>query len=123
MSITFHTATSPSALELNVANRNGFVILRDLLSMGPEVESWGGIGAEAVFAQLAVSAYRVPSAVIAASDNKGERVVLSVGGVDVQKTCRVISAGLPVEQLERYVERLRALAQYALENGEEILWD
>jgi hypothetical protein len=123
MSMTFYTKSSPEHLQLNVANGNGYAILRDLLGLGPKVECWGEISASAVLCQLAVSASRVLGAVEAPSDTQGERVVLTTSGVSVEKTCRVISGGRSIEQLERYVERLRALAEHAEANGEEISWD
>jgi len=122
MSITFHTESSPTSLELNVANRNGYVILRELLDL-IDPEPWGSLDPSAVIRQLSVAAARVHGVTIPASDTQGERVVLSEEGVSVERTCRVIDCGLPSEQIERYIQRLSRLARFAEQKGETILWD
>ena len=122
MSITFSTPTTNWGEELNVANRNGFVILRDLLGL-TSPECWGEIDPATVLRELALWETRVPGAVIPASTTQTERVVLTAEGVSVEKGCRWISAGLPREQLERYVRHLTALAELAQARGEEISWD
>jgi len=122
MSITFHTESSHENLELNVANRNGYVILRELLDI-VDPEPWGSLAASAVIRKLSVAAARVHGATIPASDTQGERVTLSPEGVSVERTCRVIDCGLDTAQVERYIYRLSRLARYAELQGEEILWD
>ena len=123
MSITFHTATSPESMELNVANGNGYTILRDLLDQGPDPESYGDLDPNAVLRSLALSSSRVRGMVRPTRDNGGEEVVLSTSGVSVKRVCRVIECGLGEEQIERYIVRLEALATYAAERGELIAYD
>jgi len=124
MSITFSAGrNTPETLEVNVSNRNGFVILSELLDMGPSPEPWGDLDPTSMLAKLATAECRVFGIVRPTTDNNGERVELTTEGVSVVKTCRVIDFGITAEQVERYITRLRALAGWALENGEEVSYD
>ena len=119
MSITFFSPTSPEHLELNVSNRNGYVILRELLDQ-VDVECYGSLNASTTLRSLAVARCRVMGIVRPTTDTRGERVVLSSAGVAVEKTCRVIDFGISGEQVERYIDRLTVLAQWAVTKGEAV---
>jgi hypothetical protein len=121
MSIDFSTKNSPENLNLNVANGNGYMILRDLLDI-PSPESWGSIDPSAVLRALAVSRARVAGLVRGPSESRAERVVLTAEGVSVEQGCLVIDCGVSGDQLARYTNTLTALAQWAEAAGETILW-
>lgn len=121
MSITFSYRGCPEDTELNVANRNGYVILRELLGLASP-ECYGSIGAIQMLRELSVATSRTSGAVIAGSDTQVERVILTAEGVNVEKGCRVIDCGLSEEQLVRYVTRLMVLAIEAEKAGEDVYW-
>jgi hypothetical protein len=124
MSIDFHTENLPRGLWLNVANRNGFVILTELFDLPHgTVESWGSIDPRTVLVKLATAEARITGVVRPDEDNHGERVELSEHGVAVVPTCRVITFGITRDQVERYISALRRIAEWAVEHDEEILWD
>ena len=58
MSITFNTENSPAEFDLNVANGNGYMILRDLLDVDAP-ECWGSIQPATVLARLATAGARL----------------------------------------------------------------
>lgn len=121
MSITFNAERCPEELSLNVANRNGYVILRDLLDM-PSPEAYGELDAGSVLRSLSVARARLSGLTVPSSREQAERVVLSAEGVSVEKGCTVIDCGLSGGQLARYVNSLTALARWAERAGEPISW-
>jgi hypothetical protein len=121
MSITFNTENSPAEFDLNVSNRNGYMILRDLLDVEAP-ECWGSIQPARVLARLATVEARLGALVSPAVEEQSERVVLTSEGVSVEHGAYFYSGGVSPEQLERYVASLTALAMWAEGAGEEIHW-
>lgn len=121
MSITFDAENCPETLGLNVANRNGYVILRELLDVASP-EAYGELDPSTVLRSLAVARARITGITIPTTETRGERVVLSAEGVSVEQGCLVIDCALTEEQIIRYVNRLTDLAKWAEQAGENILW-
>ena len=113
MSMDFTYNGSPTEA-LNVANGNGYAI-QQMIGI-EQLDCCGSIDARTLLSRLATIDPR--QHVRATRDNSG----VEISDEGVRPVCRVIDCGLHVEQIERYVDALRAIAIGALARGEEVTW-
>lgn len=105
---------------LNVANYSASLILYGVLGYGrDEVDPYGGtLDPTDVLRRLAVGEHKVPGLVQPPSADRG--VYIDEHGVG--PGCLIISAGYDAERIQRYIDRLRALATKAQEEGASLVY-
>jgi len=95
-----------STPELNVANANARVIIRDLLGYTEAEVYEGELDAEDVKLRLSMAGYRAAGAVRPAAQQGN-----------------VYSCGLDLERIQSYIETLGTLAELASRRGEPIVYN
>ena len=104
--------------EFNVANANAVYIVQDLLNLHDEAVYCGTVEPHIVLMRLA-TVFSTAQGVEQPSE--GQAVRLTDEGVGLG--CKFINAGRSQRQCDSYVERLRRLAEIAIERGApEIVW-
>jgi len=104
--------------EFNVANGNATFIVQDLLNLPCEDVYGGSLDPSMVLARLAVL-FNTANGVVERTE--GQAVRLTPEGVSLG--CKFINMGRSQDQIDSYVERLRRLAEIAVERGSpEIFW-
>ena len=104
--------------EFNVANGNAIYIVQDLLNLSCEEVYGGSIDPSTALMRLAV-VFDTASGVIEPSTSQAVR--LTAEGVGLG--CTVVNMGRSQRQIDSYAERLRRLAEIAIERGApEIYW-
>ena len=103
--------------EFNVANGNAIYIVQDLLNMSCEDVYGGDLHPAMVLSRLGFT--NTPAGVMERSESQAVR--LTAEGVGLG--CTVINMGRSQRQCDSYVERLRRLAEIAVERGApNIVW-
>lgn len=110
----------PTELEMNVANASAKLILREILNFGAkEKDIYGGtLDPTDVLIRLTTAEYRISSLVRPTTETQG--VILTENGV--APGCKVVECGMNEERLQGYVDKLRILANKAIELETEITY-
>ena len=104
--------------EMNVANSNAIYIVQDLLNLSCEEVYGGSLDPSTVLMKLAVL-FSTANGV--QERTEGQAVRLTAEGVGLG--CKFINMGRSERQIDSYVDRLRKLAEIAVERGApEIVW-
>lgn len=104
--------------ELNVANANAAYIVQDLLNLSHTEVYGGSIDPSTVLMRPAV-VFNPAAGVVQPSESQAVRIDASGVGLG----CRVINCGRSERQIDSYIERLRRLAELAIERGApSIVW-
>lgn len=103
--------------QLNVANANAIHILRDLLGQDAEKDLSGSLDPEAVLRALSV-----PGDLGRHAEEPSEHQGVHISDQGIGPGATIMNMGRSEEQVNRYVEQLRAMAARALKMGEKIVY-
>lgn len=108
--------TIADAPEMNLANGNAVVLLSFLNQEETGEDICGSLDPANVLRTLAVLESDPAKLTSKSSDNQG----IAVDENGVRPACRMVSFGRSLDQVTRYIESLRKIAEAALERGAQI---